>query len=77
MDANTNNGLEFRASAPLDTRNYIYRQDGPDELWVEEVDPHPSRGILDTTHRRKVAVANGCDRITILHERRAHAFQFC
>src|SRR5262249_25456647 len=38
-----------------------------DELWVKEVDTHPSRGILDTPHRRKVAVADGCDRITILH----------
>src|SRR5215510_13147306 len=49
---------------------------GPDELWVKEMDTHPSRGILDTPHRRKVAVADGCDRITILHECGAHAFQF-
>src|SRR5262245_28422753 len=50
---------------------------GPDELWFKEMDTHPSGGILDTPHRRKVAVADGCDRITILHERRAHGFQFC
>src|SRR5262245_14320645 len=49
---------------------------GPDELRVKEVDTHPSRGILDTPHRRKVAVVDSLDRILILDQRRAHAFEF-
>src|SRR4029453_2082728 len=51
--------------------------DGPDELWVQEVDTHPSCGIPDASHRRKVAVVDSLDRILILDQRRAHAFEFC